>query len=105
MYASGSGSGDSTDDTEPDLPEEGSGDPYKNIPAPEPSMYPPVVAEPDLSKIPKIVYTKNITSNEIPDSSDSGSSKSQQMTLTRALMTYLFPLVVIWFGGMFAELL
>lgn len=109
-YASGSGSGDSTDDTEPDMPDkEGSGHHgYTHPFDPEidnvPPMFPLHPVLPNES-IPKFSHNHTqITSNEIPRSS-SGSSRKSQMTLARAMFTYLFPLVVIWFGGMIADLL
>lgn len=105
-FASGSGSGDNTDDTEPDISEEeGSGDSkHTHTFDPEidnmPPIYPPL--EPIIPVKPVSRYP-NITSNEIPDSTN-GNTR-QEITLTRALFTYLFPIVVIWFGGMFTDLL
>lgn len=110
-YASGFGSGDDTDDTEPDTPEEeeGSGD-SRNTHTFDPDMdnklpvYPipthniPIIPNKPTIKIP------NITSNEIPDATYSSASK-KEMSLGRALFTYLFPIVMMWFGGMFADLL
>lgn len=103
------GSGDSTDDTETETDtdtEEGSGD-DKNIhiygPEPDkiPPIYPPI--DPIIPNKSSPKYSLNITSNEIPDSSSA--TEKSEMTLTRAMCTYLFPIVVIWFGGMFADLL
>lgn len=96
-YMSGSGSGDTEPDEDGYIDQEGSGDDRNNpFSAHEPPVFPP-----DIPEIPNMA-TPNITSNEIPESS--GATKSQ-MTLTRALITFLFPLIVIWFGGMFSELL
>ncbi|KAG7199661.1 hypothetical protein KM043_014254 [Ampulex compressa] len=104
-YGSGSGSGDVTDqdpitDDEDGFREEGSG--YEpDISAPEaPKQSPPIIhqkAEPPRVDIePKTANTNNTSAI------DSGATR-QKMSLSRALTTYLVPIVVMWFGGCLTE--
>ncbi|XP_024941407.1 glypican-6 isoform X2 [Cephus cinctus] len=98
-YGSGSGSGDDEDDDritddEDGFAEKGSG--YEPQPVPEKPYVPPEEIEP-----PKVNTEHKVTSNTTR-TTDSGASR-QKMSLSRALTTYLFPIVVMWFGGCFTE--
>ncbi|XP_076621150.1 glypican dally-like isoform X1 [Colletes latitarsis] len=103
---SGSGSGDGTDEDSPltddeDGFKEGSGYEPKSSPPETPKQsQPPVhpeVVPPRVDNVPNTVNNNNGTST-----ADSGASR-QKMSLSRALTTYLVPIVVMWFGGCLTE--
>lgn len=107
IYGSGSGSGDGdvTDDTESSGDGSIDNNGYKPYP---PNVYNNVPNE------PTVIQTKSVKTNSsggngggttAEDSNDVNAAYKPQMSLTRALITYLFPIVVVWFGGCFSELL
>jgi len=108
---SGSGGGSFTDDD--DSYGEGSG--YARPPVesePEPPKQPlPPVHEPetpkvDIEPVHKGSGTSNAdTGNNQTNAVDNGGASRQKMSLSRALTTYLVPIVVMWFGGVFNEIL
>lgn len=90
--SSGSGSGD---DEDVDIDSENR-EPDKDIvfhPEPsEPSTPPPIGS----SSVPEVVMVMNT----------SGASRTESsMSLTRALVQYLLPIVMVWFGGAIKDLL
>lgn len=125
-YESGSGSGDNTDDLP--LPDEedsreGSGD-HHRPPMFSPPMFNPPMFNPPMfnptgdmdNKVPPLypgVDTQpppvetphNTSSNLIPDASGPRTSQASELSLSKAMFTYLSPIVVLWFSGMFADLL
>ncbi|CAL7939630.1 unnamed protein product [Xylocopa violacea] len=103
---SGSGSGDKTDDDpitdDEDGFEPGSGYEPKSPPPETPKQAPPVV-HPEAVPPRVDVEPKLDTNNDNSTSSvDSGASR-QKISLSRALTTYLVPIVVVWFGGCLTE--
>ncbi|XP_012232340.1 glypican-6 [Linepithema humile] len=113
---SGSGGGAFTDDE--DGYGEGSGYDKPRVVESEPEPpqkqpLPPVVHEPESPKVDiaedpqKGTGTSNADAgNNQTTAVDSGGSASRQkMSLSRALTTYLVPIVVMWFGGVFNEIL
>ncbi|XP_023288237.1 glypican-6 [Orussus abietinus] len=103
-YGSGSGSGEGTDegpitDDEDGFTEGGSGyKPNHSIPE-QPKQVPPSVHEDTIP--PRVdIEPKNTSGNKTMV--DSGAPRPQ-MSLTRALTTYLFPIAVMWFGGCLTE--
>ncbi|XP_066601252.1 glypican-6 [Prorops nasuta] len=108
-YGSGSGSGEGTDqdpitDDEDGFSEEGSG--YEAPPVvPEvPKQQPPAVVREEV--VPPRVDIEPKTSGTNKTSTvtaDSGVGSTHRMSLPRALTTYLFPIVVMWFGGCLTE--
>ncbi|XP_020287081.1 glypican-6 [Pseudomyrmex gracilis] len=104
--SSGSGSGDSEDS-------EGSGD--ETLPeSPEPEQPPkqplqPVIHENNTPSQVNINIDKGAgtsgTSNNQTATVNSGGAAKQRMSLSRALTTYLVPIVVMWFGGCLNDLL
>ncbi|XP_043251544.1 glypican-4 [Colletes gigas] len=104
---SGSGSGDGTDEDSPltddeDGFKEGSGYEPKSSPPETPKQsQPPVhpeVVPPRVDNVPNTVNNNNNGTS----TADSGASR-QKMSLSRALTTYLVPIVVMWFGGCLTE--
>ncbi|XP_063992834.1 glypican-6 [Diachasmimorpha longicaudata] len=118
FYGSGSGSGDGQDEEDPitddedGFREESSG--YEPPPpAPEipkviqPVLPPEVPPHVDITpKIPTIIDPKtNIitpANNKTTNPVENGATR-QHIPLTRALTSYLFPIVVMWFGGCLTE--
>lgn len=110
-YGSGSGSGEEFDDT-------GSGlGPTDDIiiPRTNPTDHTSAPHEPNIVMVDPAA---NVTSETADDSGNkithtgtsitdgsTISSAPSQMSLTRALFTYIFPIVMAWFGGCFSELL
>lgn len=116
---SGSGSGDSTDQDpitdDEDGFKEGSGYEPKYSPSetPKPPPVHPEVVPPRVEVDQKTSVTSNndnnnsnnnnnSNSNNGTSSVDSGASR-QKISLSRALTTYLVPIVVMWFGGCLTE--
>ncbi|XP_076682288.1 glypican dally-like [Andrena cerasifolii] len=108
---SGSGSGDSTDQDntttdDEDGFKEGSGYEPKLSPPETPKQSPPAVhpeaVPPRVDVDPKISTSNNNNNSNSTSTADSGATR-QKMSLSRALMTYLVPIVVMWFGGCFTE--
>ncbi|XP_029041498.1 glypican-4 [Osmia bicornis bicornis] len=103
---SGSGSGDTTDQDpitdDEDGFKEGSGYEPKSSPPEVPKQSPPAVnpevVPPRVDVEPKM----NGNSNNGTSTVDNGASR-QKMSLSRALTTYLVPIVVMWFGGCLTE--
>ncbi|XP_044735843.1 glypican-4 [Chrysoperla carnea] len=100
IMGSGSGSGDDTDDTEPD----GSGD--------SPDMdrgypYPPSVQGPDHDRSNVFKSNKGHNTTKTYDSEENtvGAAYRPEMSLTRALVTYLCPVFVVWVGSIFNDVL
>lgn len=103
---SGSGSGDSTDqDTitdDEDGFKEGSGYEPKSSPPELPKQSPPEV-HPEVVP-PRVDMEPNPgTSNKNTTSSVGSGATRQKISLSRALTTYLVPIVVMWFGGCLTE--
>lgn len=107
---SGSGSGDSTDEDNPitddeDGFKEGSGYKPKSPPPDTPKQSPPAThpdaAPPRADGEPKTSGDSTSNSNGT-STADSGAGR-QKMSLSRALTTYLVPIVVMWFGGCLTE--
>nr|XP_012150620.1 PREDICTED: glypican-6 isoform X2 [Megachile rotundata] len=107
---SGSGSGDTTDQDpitdDEDGFKEGSGYEPKSLP-PEITKQPPPVVNPEavpprIDVEPKISTTANNNNNNGTSAVDNGANR-QKMSLSRALTTYLVPIVVMWFGGCLTE--
>ncbi|XP_043526644.1 glypican-6 [Frieseomelitta varia] len=103
---SGSGSGDGTDQDPITDDEDG----FKEGSGYEPKSSPPDVPKPS-SPIdhPEVVPPRvdveqktSINSNNKTSSVDNGASR-QKISLSRALTTYLVPIVVMWFGGCLTE--
>lgn len=46
----------------------------------------------------------HIDTNTRKDSGTSTASQKQEMSLQRALITYLFPIVCVWFGGIITDI-
>lgn len=46
----------------------------------------------------------HIDQNTRKDSGTSSASQKQEMSLQRALITYLFPIVCVWFGGIITDI-
>lgn len=101
-YGSGSGSGDGTFTDDEDGFKESSG---YGPPEPEPPKQPPppvvheVETPPRMNIEPKITGTSNVNNQTTVDN---GASR-QKMSLSRALTTYLLPIVMMWFGGCLTE--
>lgn len=88
---SGSGSGDDEDDDDGENREPDKDIVFHPEPA-EPSTQPPIGS----SSVPEVVMVMNT----------SGASRSKGgMSLTRALVQYLLPIVMVWFGGAIKDLL
>ncbi|XP_024882733.1 glypican-6 [Temnothorax curvispinosus] len=114
-YGSGSGSGDGTFTDDEDGFKEGSGyeGPREELePEPPKQPSPPVVHEVEIPPRVDIEPHKGTgTSNTGTSSSNqtisvnSGEDSRPKMSLFRALTTYLMPIVVMWFGGCFNDLL
>ncbi|KAJ8871880.1 hypothetical protein PR048_028220 [Dryococelus australis] len=99
-YGSGSGSGDGTDGTEGGDSFEGSGSHYvpppdmgvERVPGSKP--YKPVLPTKGDKNAPHDTYNTTVAS---------GPSLHQQISVGRAVASYLLPIVVMWFGGMFSD--
>lgn len=110
---SGSGSGDGSFTDDEDGYGEGSGYEGPRVesePEPPKQPLPPVVHEPEPPKVDiephKGTGTSNAdTGNNQTTAVDNGGASRQKMSLSRALTTYLVPIVVMWFGGVFNEIL
>ncbi|KAL6255136.1 hypothetical protein P5V15_013470 [Pogonomyrmex californicus] len=114
-YGSGSGSGDGTYTDDEDGFREGSG--YEgprteSEPEPPKQPSPPVVHEVETPPRVDIEPHKGTggtsgtsTSNNQTMSVSGGEESRPKMSLFRALTTYLMPIVVMWFGGCFNDLL
>lgn len=101
-YGSGSGDGSDLEDDE-DFNEFGSGSsPYDKRPEITDNGIVPDVKHVDTTF--KNSTGNAVDSNEIPDASDA-TRLPQEMSFRRALITYMFPIVMAWFGGMFSDLL
>ncbi|XP_003488957.1 glypican-4 isoform X1 [Bombus vosnesenskii] len=103
---SGSGSGDGPDQDpitdDEDGFKEGSGYEPKSSPPETPKQSPPV-DHPEVVPPRKDIEQKtNINNNNGTSSVDNGASR-QKISLSRALTTYLVPIVVMWFGGCLTE--
>ncbi|RLU21102.1 hypothetical protein DMN91_005475 [Ooceraea biroi] len=107
-YGSGSGSGDGAFTDDEDGFKEGSGyDESHAESQPEPPSpkqpSPPVVHE--VETPPRVDIEPHKGAGNQTTTADSGSTSRQKMTLSRALTTYLVPIVVMWFGGCLTDLL
>lgn len=106
-YGSGSGSGDGAFTDDEDGFKEGSGyeSPHvKSEPEPPKQPSPPVH---EVETPPRVdiepekgtgTSSTGVGNNQTTVADNSGASR-QKMSLSRALMTYLVPIVVMWFGG------
>lgn len=101
LYGSGSGDGSDLEDDE-DFNEFGSGSPYDKRPEITDNGIVPDVKHVETTH--KNTTGNAVDSNEIPDASDA-TRLPQEMSFRRALITYMFPIVMAWFGGMFSDLL
>ncbi|XP_011057101.1 PREDICTED: glypican-6 [Acromyrmex echinatior] len=113
-YGSGSGSGDGAFTDDEDGFNEGSGyeGPHAEAEPESPKQpSPPVVHEVetpsrvDIEPHQGTSTTSTGTSNNQTISVNSGEDNRPKMSLFRALTTYLMPIVVMWFGGCFNDLL
>lgn len=123
MYGSGSGSGDGGDDgpLDPENDDEDDESPDENI-SETGSGYPPPLNPAFVPEVPKVPLTPTLrkedgnaspprvdvteTTKQNKTSTtdlDSGANDRQQMSLSRAVTTYLLPIAVMWFGGCFTE--
>lgn len=105
-YGSGSGSGDGAFTDDEDGFKEGSG--YEDSRAesePESPKQPPPTIVHEVETPPRVDIEPHKGTGNQTTTADSGSASRQKMTLFRALTTYLVPIVVMWFGGCFTELL
>ncbi|XP_063224776.1 glypican-6 [Bacillus rossius redtenbacheri] len=93
-YGSGSGSGDGTDDTEDGDAFEGSGAHYVPPPDAGPKPHKPVPGITD-PEAPRDTYNTTAGSGR--------PSLHPRVSVGRAVATYLLPIVVMWFGGMFSD--
>nr|CAD7414729.1 unnamed protein product [Timema poppensis] len=99
-YGSGSGSGDGIDDTKDDV--EGSGNFGTRV---EGNNNRELGSKPIR---PTNINTNNAGENTIhvkPKNTTAGTPAAvhRHMSVTRAVATYLLPIVVIWFGGIFSD--
>lgn len=111
-YGSGSGSGEGVDEDDPitddedGFNEEGSGykPPIIGTTVPEqPKQLPPVIHEnEEIVPPPSVDIEPKTINNNKTLNADSGATR-QQMSLSKALTTYLFPIAVMWFGGCLTE--
>ncbi|XP_017758833.1 PREDICTED: glypican-4 [Eufriesea mexicana] len=103
---SGSGSGDSTDQDQitddEDGFKEGSGYEPKSSPPEIPNQSPPVVHPEVVPPRVDVEQKTNMNNNNGTSNVDSGASR-QKISLSRALTTYLVPIVVMWLGGCLTE--
>lgn len=112
-YGSGSGSGDGAFTDDEDGFNEGSGyeGPHaESEPEPPKQPSPPVVHEVEAPTRVDIEPHKGTITNNAGTSNQtisvtSGDDSRPKMSLFRALTTYLMPIVVMWFGGCFNDLL
>lgn len=103
-YGSGSGSGDGSFTDDEDGFKESSGyGPQPSEPEP-PKQPPPVVHEVETPPRMDIEPKGAGSTNNQTTAMDNGASR-QKMSLTRAMTTYLLPIIVMWFGGCITELL
>lgn len=120
-YGSGSGSGggeedptiegdDEVGESDDRVTEEGSGYVSAINPAslPDiPKLLTPILRKEDDPLPPRVDVTETKTKHNnktLPESgSGGGAAARQQMSLSRALTTYLFPIAVMWFGGCLTE--
>ncbi|XP_011304059.1 glypican-6 [Fopius arisanus] len=118
LYGSGSGSGDGLDEEDPitddedGFREESSGyEPVPSVPQTpqviQPLVPPEVPRRIDITpKIPTVIDTNtNIITphnNKTTNAVENGANR-QQISLSRALTSYLFPIAVMWFGGCLTE--
>ncbi|XP_014472366.1 PREDICTED: glypican-6 isoform X2 [Dinoponera quadriceps] len=101
-FGSGSGSGDGsfTDDEDGFKESSGYGPPEPEPPKQQP---PPVVHEVETPPRMKI-EPKNVGANNVNNQTNAENGASRQkMSLSRALTTYLLPIVMMWFGGCLTE--
>ncbi|GAB1859573.1 Glypican-6 [Camponotus japonicus] len=107
-YGSGSGSGDGAFTDDEDGFKEGSGYEPSHVPEPEPPKQPspPVVHE--VETPPRVdiephkgtgTSSTGADNNQTTVVDNSSGASRQKMSLSRALTTYLVPIVVMWFGG------
>jgi len=107
-YGSGSGSGDGAFTDDEDGFKEGSGYEPSHVPEPEPPKQPspPVVHE--VETPPRVdiephkgtgTSSTGADNNQTTIVDNSSGASRQKMSLSRALTTYLVPIVVMWFGG------
>lgn len=103
---SGSGSGDGTDQDpitdDEDGFKEGSGYEPKSSPPEVPKQSPPIDHPEVVPPRVDVEQKTSINSNNKTSSVDNGASR-QKISLSRALTTYLVPIVVMWFGGCLTE--
>ncbi|XP_011866007.1 PREDICTED: glypican-6 [Vollenhovia emeryi] len=113
-YGSGSGSGDGEFTDDEDGFKEGSGYEGPRVesePEPPKQPSPPIVHEVETPPRVDIEPHKGTGTSSTGTSSNqtlsvnSGDDSRPQMSLFRALTTYLMPIVVMWFGGCFNDLL
>ncbi|KAJ9582549.1 hypothetical protein L9F63_003107, partial [Diploptera punctata] len=102
-YGSGSGSGDGSD-TEDDIEGSGYGGSSSGTGAGGPHYRPPNNNDLDNNLHP-IGPGGEIERHRPKNSTSGGSSSStkSQISVTRAVTTYLLPIVVMWFGGIFSD--
>nr|CAD7603421.1 unnamed protein product [Timema genevievae] len=99
-YGSGSGSGDGIDDTKDDV--EGSGNFGTRV---EVNSNRELGSKPIR---PTNINTNSVGENTIPakpknTTAGTPAAVHRHMSVTRAVATYLLPIVVIWFGGIFSD--
>ncbi|KAK9310801.1 hypothetical protein QLX08_000093 [Tetragonisca angustula] len=103
---SGSGSGDDADrdpiTDDEDGFKEGSGYEPKSSPPEVPKQSPPIDHPEVVPPRVDVEQKTSINSSNKTSSVDNGASR-QKISLSRALTTYLVPIVVMWFGGCLTE--
>lgn len=113
-YGSGSGSGDGSFTDDEDGFKEGSGyEGPRTESEPEPPKQPPPSVVHEVETPPRVDIephkgagiSNTGTSSNQTISANGGEDSRPQMSLFRALTTYLMPIVVMWFGGCFNDLL
>lgn len=88
LAGSGSGSGDGDFETEEEEEEQSRDLDFNQ----EVENAPPTSSSPSSTKVPEVVRA-------------SSNTNIHAMTLTRALIQYLLPMVLVWFGGAITNLL